>query len=153
MENQFADPALKTFGEPDSPWQLKVHEGIRVEASVTTGVMTIPMKWTQGVNWHVELIYGPFPVKAGQRYAIGFDACATQSLRFSVWLGQYFEPFDSVVTEKTHFGESYLKPNWEFFRHAWTVERDEPKARIDFALGRNDSTVRIRNPRLRLLNA
>lgn len=153
MENHFADPSFKTLGNPDGIWQLKVFEGVHAEASVSKGVVSIPMKWTRGANWHVELIYGPFPVKAGQRYAIGFDACATQAFRFSVWLGQYDDPYAALVADENHFGEDTLRRDWEFYRHAWTVTQDEPRARVDFVLGRVDATVRIRNPRLRLLDA
>lgn len=153
MENLLQDPAFRTLGQPDSPWQLKTHEGVQAGAATLGGVLTLTTKWTRSVNWHIELIQGPFAVQAGQRLGIVFEACASPSLRFSVWLGQFREPFASLVSQNNHFGEETMPRTWQPFQHRWLVERDEPEARLVFTLGRVDTTLRLRNPRLLSLDA
>lgn len=153
MAQILEDTSFRTLGQEGSPWSLKVHEGLKVDSSTLGGVFMSSMKWTRGVNWHVELIYGPFPVEAGRLMKVELEATSTQPIKFSVWLGQYHEPFESLVPLENHFGEAIMRSKWSSFDHIWRPHKDEVQARLVFAIGRSDTTLRIRNPRLKVKDA
>ncbi|MAX23363.1 MAG: hypothetical protein CMJ19_02570 [Phycisphaeraceae bacterium] len=137
------DPTFHTLGQPDSNWGLQTHEGVDMQTQVADDTLRLTITGTSGANWHAEFKYEPFAVKKGDVYEISFSAKAKTPFDFSVWLGQKNEPFQSLVTEENHYGQTTMPDDWETFTHIWTVEKDEPEARLDFVLGAIDNVIEL----------
>lgn len=137
------DGNFSTFGKSDSRWRIVCHKGVAMTPEIHGDVLRLGIGGTSGANWHGELMFAPFPVTAGATYHLSFSARAQNPFLFSVWLGQMESPHASLVGKENHFGEQQMIANWQTFRHVWTAARSEPKARLNFALGRIDNSVEL----------
>jgi CO dehydrogenase/acetyl-CoA synthase alpha subunit len=137
------DPCFETFGQPDSKWGLKTHQGVTMQSEVADDTLTLTITGTSGDNWHAEFKYEPFAVKKGDIYEVSFSAKAKTPFEFSVWLGQKNEPFKSLVAQEDHYGQTTMLDDWETFTHTWTVEEDEDQARLNFVLGAVDNVIEL----------
>jgi len=144
-----SDPHFTTLGESASKWALLTHRGVVMMPSVENSVLRLEISKTSGANWQGELRYSPFPVVAGDIFAVSFSAKAKHPFKFSVWLGQQDSPHKSLVSEENHFGEKVMSSDWEVFTHTWKPVLSEKTARLNFVLGQIDNWVEIKDIELK----
>jgi len=142
------DFEFSTFGRQGSKWALLCHNGVEMKPALHDSVLSLKISNTHGANWHGELRYSPFPVRAGDTFVVSFSARAKHPFTFSVWLGQQDAPFKSLVPEENHFGEDRMTSDWKDFTHTWNPFLDEKSARLNFVFGQIDNIVEIRDIKL-----
>lgn len=153
MKNLMIPPTADLFHEPASKWSIQTHHGVVIQPHVEQGIMTLDITGASGANWHGELIYAPIHVQEGDTYEIKFTARARHPFMFSVWLGQLYAPFESLVEEDSHFGQSNMTNQWQTFTHTWNVVKDEDYARLDFVLGQIDNQIQFKSIGINQLHA
>jgi hypothetical protein len=150
MNEIIADPQFATLGQPASSWVVVTHAGVEMTSSVAGDTVRLELKDTKGANWHAEFRYAPFSVRAGDTLHLSFSIRAETAFIFSVWLGQLEEPWASLVAAENHFGDKEAGPAWQTFQHVWQVASSEKLARLNFALGRIDTVVEIKDISLKI---
>jgi hypothetical protein len=149
MTEIIADPQFKTLEKPSSKWAVLNHQGVVMMPSVKSSVLYLDISKTSRANWHGELRYSPFPVTAGDTFTISFSVRAKHPFTFSVWLGQQNAPYQSLVSEQNHFGEKWMRPEWQTFTHTWQAIVNEENARLNFVLGQIDNSIEIKDVSLK----
>ena len=144
-----ADTRFAVSGPPGGKWLLGCHEGVTMAPVHVGNVLRLEIANTSGANWHGELQFSPFPVRANEVWNLTFAARAERPFAFSVWLGQQNPPFESLVSPQNHFGEETMTPAWQTFTHRWIATCTEDRARLNFVLGRIDNTVEIKEVQLK----
>lgn len=148
MNTIITDSDFSTFGKDNSKWAILTHKGVEMKPTLKDSVLSLDISKTLGANWHGELRYSPFPVKAGDTFRVSFSARAKHPFTFSVWLGQQDAPYKSLVREENHFGEEMMTAEWQAFSHTWHPFLEEESARLNFVLGQIDNSVEIKEVKL-----
>ena len=124
------------------------HCDVSTEAEINGSEIQLCVSHSKGANWHSEFRYGPFSVVEGDIYEISFETKSKFDYTFSVWLGQFNEPYQSLVTDENHFGEELASASWTRYSHRWIVSQSEAKSRLVFVIGPIDNLVEFRNIKL-----
>jgi hypothetical protein len=145
MTEIISDPDFTTLGKTDSKWAVLTHKGVVMTPSIENSILRLEISKTSGANWQGALRYSPFPVAAGDIFAVSFSARTKHPFTFSVWLGQQDSPYKSLVSEENHFGEKMMTSDWQAFTHTWKPVLSEKAARLNFVLGQIDNWVEIKD--------
>jgi len=148
MSTFITDSDFRSFGNDNSKWAILIHEGIEMRPTLKDFILALDISKTRGANWHGELRYSPFPVKAEDTFTVSFSARAKHPFTFSVWLGQQNDPWKSLIPEENHFGAQLMTAEWQTFTHTWHPFMDEESARLNFVLGQIDNIVEIKDVKL-----
>jgi hypothetical protein len=148
MSNQTSNiDYLKIEGIAGS-WCVVEHCGVSTKAEIKESEIRLSVSNAKGANWHSELRYGPFAVSEGDVYDISFETKAKIDFGFSVWLGQFDNPYAALIADANHFGEEVASSSWTHFNHQWVVAKSEARARLVFVVGPIDNIVEFRDIKL-----
>lgn len=137
--------AFDAFGS----WETESHGSVTHRALVIGNTALVEQSGTSGIGWHGELRYAPFPVRKGDRVEVSFSARFSHPARFSVWIGQFRDPWQSLVADEDRFDERELEPEWRKFSFRVRIVSDEPEARLNFVFGGQDGIFSLREVALR----
>ena len=144
MSTVISNPEFSTLSQGPARWSVAAHQGVTMVPTVNDAVLRLDISDTAGVNWHGELCYAPFPVKAGNTLAVSFVARAKHPFTFSVWLGQSAPPYESLVPPENHFGEETMTSEWRTYVHSWKPVRSDHAARLNFVVGQIDNQIELK---------
>jgi len=97
------------------------------------------------VSWHPQFSQGGFPLRKDLPYTLTFRMRAGEKQRIQVSAMQAHDPWNQLGFS----AETELGPQWKSFRFTFTVDQDDPDARIswtDLHPGRYDLADVSRRP-------
>ena len=127
----------------ESPWNLERDDvaqadwSIQAEGPEGRPCLRTVVNRRGTVSWHPQFSQGGFPLRKDLPYTLTFRMRAGEKQRIQVSAMQAHDPWNQLGFS----AETELGPQWKSFRFTFTVDQDDPDARISWTglhLGRYD---------------
>lgn len=128
-------------------WQLTAHRDAQaqLDPNAPSGTIRVVIANTgSGDSWLVQYDAKLGAVRAGEVWELSFEARADEPRPIGVALAQAHDPWQELAT----YTNVALTGEWQSQQISFTIERDDPDARIYFDLGGSTVAVEVRGLRL-----
>ncbi len=132
-------------------WAFQTFTTGEGKAEIADNTMTISTENSGSVDYSIQLVQAGLPARIGKKYKVSFDAWSDEPRSMIVDIsapdhdfGRYMEDTKVNLTQtKQHYSFEYTEE-----------KRDDPNARIEFNMGKSESTanIYIQNVRYELIN-
>jgi Carbohydrate binding domain len=116
----------------ESPWNLERDDDAQADWSIQPNgpgghpCLRIVVNRRGNVSWHPQFSQGGLPIRKDSPYSLSFRMKAGEKARIQVNAMQAHDPWNQLGFS----AEAQLGPEWKPFRFTFTVEQDDPNARI-----------------------
>ncbi len=129
-----------------SCWRWENHENGIAEVTWKGDTLLWTVKRPGRESWHTQFMLAGFPLLGGLTYEMHFEARSRESLTLTVYLMEDHEPWTGLGL----YTNILLTPQWKVYTLRFIPDRDEKKARINFAtFQREPGTLEMRSLVLR----
>ncbi len=133
----------RSRGLPEA-WSMDMHGASTARVSAVSGGIRVDIGRADGTNWHIQVVQGGFPLRAGQFYTLRYRARADAPR--SMWVGvlQSHEPWGLLGVARTEGVGS----EWAEQAIGFTAASDETNSRVCFGIGGSPESVELGAVRL-----
>ena len=140
-KQMLTDDSFSTLPKSEH-WWSETHEQTQLKASCDRGVAVLDVSHVDGTPWHVQFLQTPIEVTTGRCYTVSFKGQASKPVKIDVSVGAAHSPWNNLGLANA----IALTTGEQSFSMTFVATENDDKARLCFAIGANDATVRFSKP-------